>query len=66
MARIERMTLDEIRAAHPGCYVESFDAGLVEDGELDTVSCDVIVWATEADAEGDDGANAVARYLIPG
>lgn len=57
---LQNLTLDEIRANHPGCYVEPFDAGQQDEGP----ALDVIVWATEADAEGDDGSNAVARYLI--
>jgi hypothetical protein len=65
MTKVQRMTLDEIRDSHPGCYVESFDAGLVSDGDEQVNAQDVIVWATEADAEGDDGTNAIARYRIP-
>lgn len=61
MPKLQALTVDEIRAQHPGCYVESFGAGSTDDGPAQ----DVIVWETEDDAEGDDGARAIARYLIP-
>jgi hypothetical protein len=67
---IDHMTLAEIEEKHPDCYIGTFDAGMVDVGEgtddLEFVECtDVIVWATEEDSKDDDGANAIARYLIP-
>lgn len=54
--KIDALTLDDIRTAHPGCVVQAFDAG----DQLD----EVLVWRSEEDATNDDGANAVARYLV--
>lgn len=59
------MTMAEIRAAHPGCYVEEFDSGLQEINGTEVPALDVLVWQTKDDAENDAGANAIARYLIP-
>lgn len=65
MEKLQRLTVDEIKNEYPGAYVESFDAGLVEDGDNTVKALDVIVWETEADAAYDDGTKAIARYLIP-
>ena len=58
---IDNITLDEILVDHAGCFVESFDAGLVGDGYEPDVRCsDVIVWPDEESSINDDGSNAIA------
>lgn len=63
---ISKMTLDEIKLAHPHTYIDSFDAGYQDDnGTGDKIpTLDVIVWPDEASSVDDDGKNAIARYLI--
>lgn len=64
--KISTMTLDEIKAAHPDTYIDTFDAGYQYDEQsgdkLPTL--DVIVWPDEEASVDDDGENAIARYLI--
>lgn len=66
---MENLTLEEIRELHPGAHIQEFDAGCAmiedDDGEYDYIPClDVIVWASEEDSENDDGAKAIARYMV--
>ena len=53
-------TIEEVKAAHAGAHIQSFDAGRNEDGVR---VYDTIVWASEEDAANDDGSNAIARYV---
>ena len=53
-------TIEEVKAAHAGAHIQSFDAGRNEDG---VKVYDTIVWANEEDAANDDGSNAIARYV---
>lgn len=65
MYTLDNLTLDQIKALHPDCYVESFDMGQLETSEGNVKALDVIVWASESAAdEGPSGENAVARYTI--
>jgi len=64
--KITDTTIEQIRAAHEGCYIQQNDAGLVYDyaNDSEVRAWDVLVWATEQDSEDDDGTHAIARFLI--
>lgn len=47
------ISIEEVKAAHAGAHIQSFDAGEYYD---------TIVWACEEDSVNDDGSNAIARY----
>lgn len=64
--KINKMTMEEIRAKHPDTYINTFDAGSQYDerAEENVRALDVIVWPDYEMSLDDDGANAIARYLI--
>lgn len=59
-------TIEQIRADHEGCYIQTNDAGLVYDYATNSEvrALDVLVWASEEESEDDDGTHAIARYII--
>ena len=64
--KIDNITMQEIRERHAGHVIDSFDAGVVfnEASQSEVQATDVLVWASEEDADNDDGSKAIARYLI--
>lgn len=53
-------TIDEAVALHPSCYID-----VIERAEQDGAGHDAIyVWASEEDAEDDDGSLCVAIYWL--
>ncbi len=63
-ASMNTITIDTARQLHPDCEVfEVIDRAIPNDPELQCAPA-IHVWATEADAENDDGAKCVAIYWL--
>lgn len=60
---------DAMREAGESAHLESFDQGMVvdrdDDGDDITVQAyRVMLWASEEDSENDDGAKAIASWMV--